>query len=200
LNPVTRAVGGVANPGGIFPYLFAPTFYPHRLGEPAKAKNPSKIFVCSMGDLFGAWVSQSWIDEVLTVVRNVPRHTFIFLTKNPQRLPTIDWPPNAWVGATVDRQERVEPTYEALKQVKASVRFVSCEPLLEDVEFPSGVYWPSHEWIEWLIIGAQSRTTNVPAFQPEFGWVLRLLHWARGMQVPVFMKDNLEFRLREFPA
>ena len=88
-----------------------------------------------MADLFGDWVPQEWIDDVLKVVAASPQWNFLFLTKNPSRLVGIDWPANAWVGTTVDRQARVEPAIAAFQQIKATVRFLSCEPLLEELSF-----------------------------------------------------------------
>jgi len=110
-----------------------------------------------MSDLFGNWVPQEWIDRILEKVREFPEWTFVFLTKNPARLPTITWPDNAWVGTTVDVQARVKPAIDALKQVKAPVRFVSCEPFLEELTFPEMPF-------EWLIIGGRSKTLICRSF------------------------------------
>jgi len=73
----------VARPGEVFPAGFSPTFYPHRLSEPARIKKPSRIFAVSAGDLFGEWVPGEWIRAVLAVARQCSRHTFILLTKTP---------------------------------------------------------------------------------------------------------------------
>ena len=64
---------------------YEPKFYPERLKEPYTLKKPSKIFVCSMADLFGDWVKMNWIERVIKVVKENPQHTFQFLTKNPKR-------------------------------------------------------------------------------------------------------------------
>lgn len=91
----------------------------------SREKEPGipNVFTCSMGELFGDWVEQKWIDDILDAVRDAPQWNFLFLTKNPKRLVDIEWPENAWVGTTVDRQDRVEPAVKAMQKVKARVRY-----------------------------------------------------------------------------
>jgi len=117
-----------------WPRGFEPDFRQDRLSAPQHTRVPSgaeldpglrSVFVCSMADLFGDWIPQEWIEAVLAEVRRAPQWTFLFLTKFPARLVGIEWPANAWVGTTVDRQERVKPAEEAFQRVKASVKFLS---------------------------------------------------------------------------
>jgi protein gp37 len=110
---------------------FQPTFFPGRLFEPAKVKKPSRIFVCSMGDLFGDWVPANWIASVLGEIENVaPWHTYIFLTKNPRRYAAFNpWPPNCWLGVTVTNQTDADERVPLLFQAEVPVRFVSVEPM-----------------------------------------------------------------------
>ena len=169
---------------------FRPTFHPERLDATVYTRVPKSespwsrcVFVCSMADLFGDWVPQEWIDAVLERVRAAPQWTFIFLTKNPKRLPTIAWPGNAWVGATVDVQARVQATEEAFSALRAPVRFVSCEPLQEPVVFTRP------ELLDWIIIGARSMGKR--KVQPQWGWVESLTAQANGVGAGVYMKPNL---------
>ncbi|MCJ7444793.1 MAG: phage Gp37/Gp68 family protein [Methanotrichaceae archaeon] len=180
---------------------FEPTFHQDRLDAPKNtpmdSRYPLNVFVCSMADLFGDWVPQEWIDRVLDVCWDHSEWNFIFLTKNPKRLPTIKWPPNAWVGATVDVQSRVQPTIEALKNVKARVRFVSCEPLQEPITFDEMPF-------EWIIIGGRSRSSGEPEFYPQSSWIEDLVAQARQHDLKVYQKPNLFFsddvlRLQEYP-
>ncbi|MCG8515762.1 MAG: phage Gp37/Gp68 family protein, partial [Halanaerobiales bacterium] len=69
----------------LYPFNFRPTFHRYRLDEPQRVKKPSKIFVCSMADLFGDWVPESWINDVLNACHEACHHTYMFLTKNPKR-------------------------------------------------------------------------------------------------------------------
>lgn len=172
---------------------FAPRLHEARLAAPANTELPAisddpwarTVFVCSMADLFGAWVPQDWIDRVLAAVRAEPQWTFIFLTKNPARLTTIDWPANAWVGTTVDTQARVAAAEAAFASVNARVKFVSCEPLLEPVQFTR------LDLFNWLIIGGRSKTTSGTEAQPEWAWVHALLQQANEAQCSVYCKPNL---------
>lgn len=91
-----------------YPFGFIPTFHRYRLDEPKKWTKPRTIFVCSMADLFGAWVPDEWIEEVFSACEKASQHTYIFLTKNPRRyselakvgkLPRKD---NMWYGSTLD--------------------------------------------------------------------------------------------------
>jgi len=128
----------------------------------------------------------------LNEVQNNPQWIFIFLTKNPRRLVGVEWPSNAWVGITVDIQARVKPAIEIFKKIKATVKFVSCEPFLERLTFPSMPF-------DWILMGAQSQTAVVPEFQPEWKWVHELEKQARENGVAVFMKPNLTVRPKEYP-
>ena len=105
----------------------------------------------------------------------------------------IDWPKNAWVGTTVDVQNRVKAAEEAFRQISASVRFISCEPLQEMVVFDS------MEMFDWIIIGGRSRCSGLPEFQPKWEWVESLLGQARDHRLKVYFKPNLTSRPREYP-
>jgi protein gp37 len=79
--------------------------------------------------------------------------------------------------------------------VKAKIRFISCEPLLEELKFPSlkGV-------IYWMIIGAQSKRGESPEIQPDVGWVLSLIDQARKAGCQVYCKPNLKWAIKEYPG
>lgn len=181
---------------------FDPAFHPERLTMPENTQVPPKadtdigfknVFVCSMADLFGDWVPQEWIDRVIEAVRKNPQWNFLFLTKNPSRLVGIDWPKNAWVGTTVDVQARVAPAKMAFRQISASVKFLSCEPLREELDFGD------MSMFDWLIIGGQSKSTQEPAKQPDWSWVESLITEARRSELKVYFKPNLETRPKEYP-
>ena len=185
-----------------FPKGFKPHFRKDRLGAPKNTLIPKgrerepgirNVFVCSMADLFGAWVPQKWIDDVLKVVAENPQWNFLFLSKNPLRLVEIEWPANAWVGTTVDRQARVEPAIAAFQKINAPVRFLSCEPLLEELNFPT------LDCFNWVIIGAQSSSGAESEIQPDPKWVQVLVNQAWTAGKPVYFKPNLRSAVREYP-
>jgi protein gp37 len=189
-----------------FPKRFGPNFKPHfhseRLAAPANTKIPEglknepgirNVFTCSMADLFGDWVKRKWIDDVLEVVHKSPQWNFLFLTKNPKRLVDIDWPKNAWVGTTVDRQDRVGPAIKAMAEVKATIRFLSCEPLLERLQFPTMACF------DWVVIGARSGSGAEPEQQPEREWVHALMEQAWKANCNLYCKPNLKALIKEYP-
>ena len=201
---------------------FEPVFHPERLSQPAKVKKPSKIFVCSMADLFGDWVDEDWIEAILRTVLDCPQHTFQFLTKNPKRLKNFNpWPKNCWVGTTVTNQADADERLPWLLQVDAPVLFVSHEPLLGPINLSCphcdghgrtfgdnyGVTTCNYcgggnigeDGLSWAIIGAQ---TGPGPVKPEVDWVMNLAQQYTDAGVPLFLKDNLGFKdqPQEFPV
>lgn len=91
-----------------YPYGFKPTLHRYRLDEYTNKKGRN-IFVCSMADLFGEWVPDSWIDEVFKACEKAPQHNYLFLTKNPERYiksekeKRLPWADNFWFGSSVTR-------------------------------------------------------------------------------------------------
>ena len=178
-----------------------PTFHPERLDAPKNTPlppdpNDRHVFVCSMSDLFGDSIPQEQINYVLQVAWDSPEWIYIFLTKNPKRLTTIDnFPPNAWVGTTVDVQARVAPAQEAFRNVKASVKFLSCEPLLEDLKFSD------MSMFDWVIIGGKSKGSYIE--KPPSEWVENLFAQARKDGLKIYQKphsiDEAITRLTEYP-
>ena len=177
-----------------FPHGFEPAFVPERLGapinmKPRKSENPAErnIFTCSMADLFGKWVPDEWIAAVLETVRASPQWNFPLLTKFPQRLTGFEFPDNAWVGATVDAQHRVEVTEAALSEVRAKTKWLSLEPLFEPLTFTKP------ELFDWVVIGGASQTSESPEFRPPFESLVHV--WQQFGRV--YFKDNV--LRREFP-
>ena len=178
---------------------FEPTFRPERLEAIGNLKEPNgdigekSVFVCSMADLFGDWVPQEWIDAVLETIQKAPKWNFLFLTKNPSRLVDIKWPDNAWVGTTVDVQKRVLPAEEAFKEIQAKVKFISCEPLTEPIQF-------NHlEYFNWLIIGSRSRSKKMPAYLPEPEWVISLWQQCLDAGFGPYFKPNTMDLVKSYP-
>lgn len=157
-------------------------------------KKASRIFVCSMGDLFGDWVPDEWIDRIMATVRCSPQHTFIFLTKWPQNLARWNpWPPNAWVGGTATDEESAWLAQTHLWDVDAPVRFISFEPLLGNIDC-NRLYK-----IRWAIVGAM---TGPGAIRPKRMWVNNIIRAAQIWDTALFLKDNLNWpeKRQEFPT
>jgi protein gp37 len=183
--------------GNPYPNGFEPTYLPFRLDEPAQKKNPGTIFVCSMADLFGEWVPDQIIRQVLQAARNAPWHRYLFLTKNPARYETI--PPewfvgiDAWIGTTVTSNADLRlgsSRIEALSDTwKAGLNwFVSVEPLLEEMDETS---LEQIGCMDWVIIGAESGTRPEKVV-PEKGWIDAIAAKCAECGVPVFMKQSVK--------
>ena len=187
---------------------FKPQFLPERLKEPARVRKPSRIFVVSMGDLFGDWVPDEWIKAVQMAALG-SHHTFQFLTKNPKRLKDFNpWPDNCWVGTTVTNQVDADERLPWLLQVEALVRFVSHEPVLGQTDvkpylnlkkyrhgydgkpFLARADFLGRPWIQWAIIGAM---TGPGAVKVEPAWVVNLECQYQAAGVPIFEKNNLSY-------
>ncbi|MFC1924486.1 DUF5131 family protein [Chloroflexota bacterium] len=184
---------------------FYPRFWPERLKELPGPKpwddkggrtgvsrrrdtTPKGIFVCNMCEFFGDWLPDKWQSEVFKVVRANYQHRFYFLTKQPWNVARFSpFPDNCWIGVTVcDKQMAFRAWWYYFKMVRAKVKFISFEPLLDDVMEPRGLF--KVEDSDWVIIGSQTR----PDLLPRKEWVDEIVEAADKAGVPVFLKDNLK--------
>ena len=144
-----------------------------------------------MADLFGDWITYDVIYKILDICKEYPQHRFLFLTKNPYRYLDIVFPENCWKGVTITG----EVAYLHIKQILKPNEncFVSVEPFLNRVDH---IVPP----VKWLIIGAMERPCKR---QPKKEWLNVLIDKAKAYDIPIFMKDNLDYpdnkRLTEFP-
>lgn len=165
-----------------FPNGFDLTLHPDRLNQPKHWRKPSLIFVNSMSDLFHEKVPLEFIQKVFAVIKETPWHIYQILTKRHDRLlelsPELDWHQNIWMGVSVESQSYVHRV-DSLRQVPASVRFLSCEPLLSDLDL-------NLEGIDWVIVGGESGH-KARAINPI--WVGHIQQQCRMAQVPFFFKQ-----------
>jgi protein gp37 len=163
---------------------FRLTLHPTRLAQPLDRKKPTTYFVNSMSDLFHESIPDRYLDEVMSVIRRTPRHTYQILTKRAERLPDYfsgrDCPPNVWLGVSVEDRRHGLPRVDHLRQVDARIRFLSVEPLLEDL----GVM--DLEGIHWVIVGGESGPKARPMCSE---WVEAIQHQARSAGTAFFFKQ-----------
>ncbi|HEY3286999.1 MAG TPA: phage Gp37/Gp68 family protein [Gemmatimonadaceae bacterium] len=148
---------------------FAPRFWIDRLELPRKWKEPRRVFVNSMSDVFHAHFSLEHIQRVFAVMNECGQHQFQLLTKRPERAvrlaDRLNWSPNIWMGTSIENMD-VAHRANALRAIPAAVRFISAEPLLgplDDLDV-SG--------IDWIIGGGESG----PGYRPVD------IRWARGLR------------------
>ena len=125
-----------------------------RLVQPVKRKKPTMYFVNSMSDLFHEDVPDDYLDDIFNVISSINRHTYQILTKRAERmrdyLVNKKIPDNIWLGVTVENREHGLPRIDFLRRIDAKIRFLSCEPLLQDL----GVV--DLAGIHWVIAGGES--------------------------------------------
>jgi len=161
---------------------------PEKLQEPLRWRTPKRVFVNSMSDLFHETVPDSYIQSVAEVMVEADWHTYQVLTKRAERLRDLlktklrfaAAKPHIWWGTSVENRKHGVPRIEALRSAPAQVRFLSIEPLLEDL---GGLDLTG---IHWVIVGGESGAGARP-MQRE--WVISIRRQCRQQRVPFFFKQ-----------
>lgn len=157
---------------------------PERLTEPLKRKKPTIYFVNSMSDLFHEEIDDDFIEQVFSVIGQASQHQFQILTKRTERLAEFfdnrKIPQNAWLGVTVENKEHGLSRIDYLRKVNAKIRFLSCEPLLEDLGDIN------LKGIDWVIVGGESGAKARPM---NTEWVENLQRQCEKQSVKFFFKQ-----------
>jgi protein gp37 len=195
-----RQAGGFLSRTGKYAGLTAPSkagpvwtgevrLWEPALDQPLRWTKPRRIFVNSMSDLFHEALPHSAIRRVFGTMRDAPQHTYQILTKRADRMQQfVAWwvtqyverpPANWWLGVSVEGRARLG-RIEQLRATPAAIRFLSLEPLLEDLVALdlSG--------IDWVIVGGESGPGARP-MHPD--WVRRLRDQCLAAEVPFFFKQ-----------
>jgi protein gp37 len=175
-------------PGHPYEQGFDLRFVPQKLDEPLKWRRPKMIFVNSMSDLFHADVPDSFILSVAETMLKANWHTYQVLTKRSERLATLlrtalrryADASHIWWGVSVENREHGFPRIDHLRSAPAQVRFLSIEPLLEDLG-PIDL-----GGIHWVIVGGESG----PGARPmEKHWVTSIRDQCLTARIPFFFKQ-----------
>jgi protein gp37 len=175
-------------PGHPYEQGFDLRLLPEKLSEPLRWRRPRMIFVNSMSDLFHKDVPEDYIVSVAQTMTEAKWHTFQVLTKRSERLRDLlrtrlsfaAGEPHIWWGVSVENRKHGLPRIAHLQGAPAAVRFLSIEPLLEDL----GLLDLSS--IDWVIVGGESGPGARP-MQP--GWVRSLRAQCRRRAIPFFFKQ-----------
>lgn len=163
---------------------FKLSILPERLEQPLLRRKPTMYFVNSMSDLFQDGVPEEFIDKVMQVIEKTPQHTYQILTKRSENMRNYfinrEVPDNAWLGVSVEDKKYGKPRIADLVQIKAKTRFLSIEPLLEDLGRIR------LKGIHWVIVGGESGFGARPMKEE---WALRIKNQCLNAGVDFFFKQ-----------
>jgi protein gp37 len=161
---------------------------PAKLEEPLKWKAPRLVFVNSMSDLFQDGVPDEYIVRVAKIMNTANWHTFQVLTKRAERMRNLlnsklrfaAGSAHIWWGVSVENRKHGLPRVEELRSARVTMRFLSVEPLLEDLGAVNLT------GIHWVIVGGESGHGARPLHKD---WVLSIKNQCRKADVPFFFKQ-----------
>ena len=165
---------------------------PERLGQPAAWSKPRFVFVNSMSDLFHPHVPFDFITEIFKVMQQADQHVYQVLTKRPGlaagwwekqgRGELGEWPSHVWMGTSVESQ-KYAPRLDVLARIPADIRFVSAEPLIEELDL-SG--WLETGEFHWVIVGGESGQKARPM---DVDWARLIQQHCQMNEVAFFLKQ-----------
>jgi protein gp37 len=175
-------------PGHPFEFGFDLRLAPEKLLDPLRWTSSKRVFVNSMSDLFHPQVTDDYIARVLEVMLAANWHTYQVLTKRPERMKNLLRGPfmaganaeHIWWGVSVENRAHGLPRVDALRDSRARMKFLSCEPLLEGL----GTF--SLRGIDWVIVGGESGPGARPMRKE---WVLDIQEQCARSGVPFFFKQ-----------
>lgn len=162
---------------------------PGALKKPLARRKPTYFFVNSMSDLFHPQVSFNWLDQIFNVIDQTRHHTYQILTKRAMRMADM-MPliverygvlPNVWLGVSVENRSKID-RIKLLEVAPAAIKFVSFEPLLEDIGDIDLT------GINWAIVGAESGPKARPM---DEDWVRRIRDICLRDRVNFFYKQQM---------
>ncbi len=153
-------------------------------------KEPSKIFVGSMIDMYHEDIPLRWVREIIKITRNYPGHTFITLTKFPENLNKFDFPENWWIGITEDGEKgSIRDVCLVAFTDNKNKRFISFEPMLTEKVTNYNL-----KHYDWIIIGGLT-----PKSVHKTEWIDDIVSRADKLKIPVYIKDNANYnKVRKF--
>ncbi|HEX9734428.1 MAG TPA: phage Gp37/Gp68 family protein [Thermoanaerobaculia bacterium] len=175
-------------PGHPYEQGFDLRLVPHKLFEPLTWRQPRRVFVNSMSDLFHEGVPASYVYAVFDAMRLADWHVYQILTKRGGRmrelLSDVSWNLSVcrhiWMGVSVENRRHGIPRIQELRDTPAAVRFLSIEPLLEDLG-PLDL-----RGIDWVIVGGESGPGARPMAR---SWVVSIRRQCREAGIPFFFKQ-----------
>lgn len=162
---------------------FELTLHEEALTEPIQWKKQHNIFVCSMSDIFHEKVPFEFVDRIMDTISQTPQHRYQILTKRSERMveyfKTRQIPQNVWLGVTVECQTS-KSRIDDLRGLYATVKFLSCEPLIEDLGELN------LDGIDWIIVGGESGPLARPM---KLEWVVNIKSQVEQQGAAFFFKQ-----------
>ncbi len=162
---------------------FKVTLHERCLKEPLSWKGNHNIFVCSMSDIFHEDVPFEFIDKMFAVIERTSQHRYQILTKRAERMAEYfvsrNVPTNVWLGVTVEAQSS-RFRIDFLRDLPATVKFLSCEPLVEDLGELNLT------GIDWVIVGGESGPQARPM---QESWALNIKNKVEEQGARFFFKQ-----------
>jgi len=197
-----RFAGTAGYPEG--KHYFDVTYHPDRVKQPLSWIKGKKIFVCAMGDLFHEKVENSWLNDIFKIMSSSPWHTYLILTKRPERM--VEYvnslnriPRNLWFGVTTESQKEANTRIPVLLELNTSNIFVSAEPLLHQINFEridtaggtfnalgEGTTGIVKNYVKWVIAGGESGVKARPS-SPD--WYAFIQYQCRKNRTDFFFKS-----------
>lgn len=191
---------------GAMPEGFAHyAFNPGTMDRIGRLKTPAKFYLSNLNEMFGDWVSDDDIREVLHRCSLNDQHTFQILTKNPERAKLFTFPANVWLGVSMPPRvmnnvvysddatlDRLSLMIGHLMDVKASVRWLAVEPYTMNVLSVLERKVP-----DWVVFG---HLCDNHAESPLHDSLLRTVRFLKEKHVPVFLPFKINRGLQQFPT
>lgn len=159
------------------------TLHDDELTAPLLWKKSHNIFVCSMSDIFHESVPFEFVNKIMDIIEQTPHHRYQILTKRAERMAEYfkenKIPSNVWLGVTVECKA-TKYRIDYLRRLKASVKFLSCEPLLESLDILQ------LEGVDWVIVGGESGPKARPMREE---WVLDIKKQVERQNASFFFKQ-----------
>lgn len=178
---MARRLQAMAMPG--YENGFAFKILPERLIHPLSIKKPTKFFVNSMSDLFHEKMPFDFLDKIFDIIKQTPQHNYQILTKREKIMKNYfsdrKVPDNVWLGVTVEHA-KTKYRIDFLREIEAKIRFLSIEPLIDDV----GELDLTD--IHWVIAGGESGICARP-MNPQ--WLINVQRQCEEKQVAFFFKQ-----------
>lgn len=163
---------------------FCFSLMPERLKQPLLKKKPTKYFVNSMSDLFHEDMPEEYLHKIMNTIHQTPHHIYQILTKRSERMLSFftknPVPKNVWLGVTAENILHGVPRIDHLRELNAPIKFLSVEPLLEDLGEIN------LKNIDWVIVGGESGKNARPMKEE---WAINIKARCKEENVAFFFKQ-----------